>query len=159
MVSVWMTAGSTSQPPAKGQNFLLADIIRMDLDSAPEYIRLTETGGKSLDEDGAYDEHAQLSPEGDAMMWLNDESGVAEYWMMRPDRSGRFQVTDFNTEDHPHFDLVDGKYSVPSDNAWNPAAPEGSAAVVGFIQVDFDLLSNTAPLNYIVRLDFKRTDE
>ncbi len=141
----------------EGQNFFAADIIRMSLDTAPEYIRLTETGGRGIDEKRAYDEHAKLSPYGDAMMWLNDESGIAEYWMMRPDGSGRFQVTDFNTEGHPHYDLVHGKNSVPSDNAWHPAPPEGTAVAVGFIQVDFDLLNNSAPLNYIVRLEFKRT--
>ena len=144
---------------SEGQNFLSADIIRMDLESAPEYVRLTETGGKDLEEPRGYDEIAKLSPDGDAMMWLNDESGIAEYWLMRPDRSGRFQVTDFNTKGHPHYDLVDGKYSVPSDNAWHPSPPEGTAVALGYIQVDFNILNNAAPLNYIVRLDFKRTEE
>ena len=143
----------------EGQNFFAADIIRMDLETAPEYVRLTETGGKKLDEKRGYDEHAKLSPYGDAIMWLNDESGVAEYWLMRSDGSGRFQVTGFNIEGHTHYDLVDGKNSVPSDNAWNPAAAAGTASAVGFVQVDFDLLNNSAPLNYIVRLDFKRTEE
>ncbi len=144
---------------SEGQNFLTSDIVRMDFANTSEYIRLTETGGKSLDETWAYDEHAHLAPDGDAMIWLNDESSVSEFWMMRPDRSGRMQVTFFNTEGHPHNDLVDGKYSVPSDNAWNKSAPEGTASALGFIQVDFDLLGNSAPLNYIVRLDFERTQD
>ena len=143
----------------EGQNFFAADLIRMDLDTAPEYTRLTETGGSDLDEKRAYDEHAHLTPAGDGMIWLNDESGVSEYWMMRPDRSGRFQVTDFNTKGHPHNELVDGKFSVPSDNAWNPAAPDDTPVAVGYIQVDFDLLNNVSPLNYIVRLEFTRTGE
>ena len=143
----------------EGQNFFAADLIRMDLDTAPEYTRLTETGGSDLDEKRAYDEHAHLTPAGDGMIWLNDESGVSEYWMMRPDRSGRFQVTDFNTKGHPHSELVDGKFSVPSDNAWNPAAPDDTPVAVGYIQVDFDLLNNVSPLNYIVRLEFTRTGE
>ncbi len=67
--------------------------------------------------------------------------------------------TDFNTKGHAHHKLVDGKFSVPSDNAWNPAAPAGTAIAVGYIQVDFDLLNNVSPVNYIVALEFTRTGE
>lgn len=143
----------------EGQNFLAADIIRMELASAPQYMRLTESGGRELGEKRAYDEHAKLAPDGDALLWLNDESGASEYWLMRPDGSDRFQVTQFNTEGHPHYELVDGLYSVPSDNAWNSAAPQGTASAVGFIQVDFNLFENSSPFNYIVRLDFEHADE
>lgn len=138
----------------EGQNFLASDTIRMDLDTAPEYVRLTKTAGPRMKEQFAYDEHTKLTPLADAMMWLNDESGISEYWMMNPDGSGRYQVTNFNTDGAPESDLVDGKRSVPSDNAWHPAPPPGKAIALSFVQVDFNPLAERAPLNYIVRLEF-----
>lgn len=139
----------------EGQNFLSSDLVRMDLDTAPAYQRITTTAGFQAREYWAYDEHAKLSPAGDAIIWLSDESGVAEYWMANPDGSGRFQLTAVNTAGHAHAALVNDLYSVPSDNAWNPAAAEGTAQALGFVQVDFHLTENTAPENFIVLMDFE----
>jgi hypothetical protein len=69
------------------------------------------------------------------------------------------RITDFNTDGHPHADLVSGLRSVPSDNAWNAAAPEGTAEALGFIQVDFSAVENAAPLNYLVKLSFERVSQ
>lgn len=138
----------------EGQSFLSSDLVRMDLDGAPAYTRITQTAGSGVGEYSAYDEHGQLSPGADALLWLNDEGGKAEYWLARPDGSGRFQLTTFNDADSAHGALVDGLYSVPSDNSWNPAAPEGTAQVAAFVQVDFDITANAAKENRIYLLDF-----
>lgn len=137
----------------EGQWVLAADLVRMDL-ATGAYSRLTQTGGARIDEFSAYDEHAKLSPGGDAFQWLNDESGDSELWLMGVDGGGRFQVTTFNTAGSAHAALVGDLRSVPSDNAWDPAAPAGTATSFVFVQVDFHLLSNDATSNYIIRLDY-----
>jgi Tol biopolymer transport system component len=144
---VYMSAANEGQP------ILSSDILRLDLESGA-FERITQTGGKPMGEFGAYDEHAKLSPDGQAMIWLNDESGIAEYWMANPDGSGRFQITDFNTEGHAHYEMAGGLHAVPSDNAWRPRVESGRAQALGFIQVDFDLFSNSSGQNYIVLMNF-----
>jgi Tol biopolymer transport system component len=74
-----------------------------------------------------WDEHAHYSPAADWIAWISSK-GLAfslrpfeletEYWLMRPDGSGKQQITWFNTQGHPHHR---GKpFVVAADSAWGP---------------------------------------
>jgi len=135
---------------------LYADINVMPLDDASAFRRLTRTAGRKRSEGGAYDEHAHFSRHFDAFAWLSDRDGVSEIWLA--DRNGvdARRLTHFNEEGHSHHSLVRGLRSVPSDNAWNPAPPEGHEELALYVQVGWAPLSNQSTHEEIYLLDFSR---
>jgi hypothetical protein len=133
---------------------LFSDINRMVIDDAPDFSRLTFSAGPAVGEPGHYDEHAHYTNAFDAMLWLNDESGISEYWMANADGSERLQLTHFNTAGFPEHELVRGLRSVPSDNAWNPAPPPGREQLVAYVQVGFNALTNSSTYDEIYLLEF-----
>lgn len=143
-----------------GQSVFHTDIVRMDIDVPDGIERLTWSGGTEYGDDfGAYDEHAHFTRNFDAFIWLNNESGENELWIADADGSGRRQLTNFNTPGHPHYTLVNGSEGgseddIPSDNAWNPFADEGTEQLVLYIQVNFDLGDNRSEFDKICVLDF-----
>ena len=143
-----------------GQLELFSDINYNTLEQLREGcepIRLTETSGRN-GEPWEFDEHAHFTQKHDAISWLRAEIGVdrGELWMMNPDGSGKRQITFFNTPGSEEYMLTGGEFeaNVPSDHAWNPMPTSGKAQLAVFVQIDFQLMQNEAPINYIYLLEF-----
>ena len=56
-------------------------------------------------------------------------------------------------------ELVDGLWSMPSDNAWNPHPPPGREQLLLYLQVDFNPLQNVSRRNEIFLIEFARPEK
>jgi len=104
------------------------EICRLDLEQPNGVTRLTHTsglGGEALE----WDEHAHISPRGDAISWISsrphgvvpDISAVStmlrtDLWLMNMDGAGKRRLTLFNEPTNP--DALGPRVMV-ADHAWN----------------------------------------
>jgi Tol biopolymer transport system component len=68
----------------------------------------------------AYNEHAQLSPDGSTIAWIStvgNRNNGTDYWLMNRDGSNKRRLTWFNQPGHPHYA---GRKVVVADLAWRP---------------------------------------
>jgi len=126
-----------------GQPDTVMDIYSMDIASR-ETVNLTNSPSES-------DEHAQISPLGDRIVWMTSKGAGgsadathprSDYWMMRPDGSEKTQVTFFNDPGHAEF--IDGG-AAAADSSWSP---DGTKLVA------YVLLNQLTGAGRIVRIEF-----
>lgn len=136
---------------------LNSDIARMTL-ATGEYERLTFSAGPKADEPRGYEESAHFTSRFDAFSHLSSEAGRGkeELWLASPDGMTRRQVTHFNEPGSDDYELVDGLWSMPSDNAWNPKPPAGKEQLLLYLQVDFNPFVNASSRNEIFLIEFAR---
>ncbi|PYR66495.1 MAG: hypothetical protein DMF88_16140 [Acidobacteria bacterium] len=101
-----------------GQSESDMDIYTLRL-STGALVNLTNTASQ-------WDEHAQMSPLGNRIVWMSSMGvgGAADsahprtdYWMMRPDGSGKTQITYFNDPNHSEY--VGSTGATAADSSWN----------------------------------------
>lgn len=155
--SIVIYSGDTVNQPVLASDIAYNTVEQ--LESGCDPIRLTFTSWL-YGEPWHYDEHAKFTPGHDAIIWLNDESGIAELWMMNPDGSDRRQVTGFNTPGTTEYGLMGGDFdrNVPSDNSWNPNPPAGQAQLAVYVQADFDAFAGEPGIPLVVILTFNVED-
>ncbi|HLQ23469.1 MAG TPA: hypothetical protein VK132_09690, partial [Gemmatimonadales bacterium] len=101
-----------------GQDELFIDIYWMDLETQA-LVDLTPAPGE-------WDEHAQLSPSGDRIVWMSSLGAPVrpqvgalqtDYWIMNADGSNKARLTHFNDRTHPEY--IPGGV-IAADSAWSP---------------------------------------
>ena len=126
----------------EGASDAALDICRMDIDFPDVVTRLTLTSGEN-GEPEEWDEHAHLSPLGDAFVWISSQPyGTptvltqitsklkTDLWMMNVDGSAQRRITYFNEPGQPDYNLVAGERAIVSDNDWS----SDTTQVVMYIQ-------------------------
>lgn len=117
--------------PALRMNDNGMEICRIDLDDRPNRVtRLTYTSGMN-GERREWDEHAHLSPRGDAISWISSQPhGVStdisaissslktDMWLMNLDGTNKRRLTYFNDPSKPGYT---GTRVIVADHAWNRA--------------------------------------
>ena len=99
-----------------------------------------------------WDEHAQMAPSGDWIVWMSSR-GVGgdparprtDYWVMRADGSDKRQITFFNAQGEPDF--IPGGVTA-ADSSWNP---DGSR-LMGYL-----ILHETLTAARMLVIDFSRS--
>jgi len=105
------------------------DIYMMDLETK-KLTRLTDT----YDE---WDEHAQISPDGNKIVWMSNkgydfdpnkpEDVVSDYWIMNVDGSNKRQLTYFNKPGYPEYT---GERITAADSSWSPDGSKLAALLI-----------------------------
>ncbi len=129
--------------PLAGMDDVNGDICRMDFSNPSQVTRLTSSSGLN-GEPAEWDEHAHLSPQGDAFIFMSSNGyGPSPYpqidqlktdaWIMNADGTGQTRVTYFN---QPGSQDSIGEQAIVSDLDWNP---DGTAIVM---RVQFRFTAN-----------------
>lgn len=111
-----------------GQSTDGIDIYTMDL-ATQQLVNLTNSPDM-------WDEHAQLSPDGQSIVWMSGHavssgSGkstntITDYWLMDPDGGNKRQLTHFNDPGSPEY-IPSG--ATAGDSSWSP----DSKSVMGYV--------------------------
>lgn len=95
------------------------DIYTLEL-ATQKYTKLT-------DQPNEWNEHANLSPDGQKLIWMSSKDTntpdlmqvKADYWLMDIDGSNKQRLTYFNEPGHEHYLDIDGGI-VGADSSWSP---------------------------------------
>lgn len=117
---------------ARSEDYRRLEIYRYDFASDRETL-LTDPA------DGAWDEHAQVSPDGRRIVWMSSQDvpqkeGTSnplairtDWWIMNADGTAKRRLTYFNEPGAPEFRR---SWNIASDVAWSPDSRE----VMGYLQ-------------------------
>lgn len=118
----------------------------------------TEQLTQLTDSPGVWDEHGQISPSGEKIVWISSQGYEVEltanwartlrtdYWLMNIDGSDKQRVTFFNEEGHDHH--TSGERIIAADSSWNP---DGTAIIASL-----GVISGFQSESRIVLIEFDR---
>jgi Tol biopolymer transport system component len=125
----------------EGQSETAADIYRLELQTGA-VTNLTSTMNQ-------WDEHAQISPNGEWIVWMssmgvggNPNGTRTDYWLMRSDGSSKRQITFMHEPGKPEY--VQGN-AAAADSSWSP---DGSRLLA------YVLLDGSSGKSQMLMLDF-----
>ena len=87
------------------------------------------------DGEGSHNEHAIYSPDGTKIVWMtgidNWNQGT-DFWLMNPDGSAKWRVTNFNRAGHPEYVGAFQPQLTAADSSWSP----DGLKIAGYVQQD-----------------------